>query len=59
VILTKADKLRSDKRAPVLEKLTKDLKPFVVVHPEILMTSSVKKTGIDDLRAALIAVCKG
>lgn len=59
VILTKADKLKNDDRAPALEKLTRDLKPYVVVHPDILMTSAIKKTGIDDLRAALIATCKG
>lgn len=59
VVLTKADKLKQAEREPALAKLTKDLKPYVVVHPDILMTSSIKKTGIEDLRAAIIAACEG
>ena len=59
VVLTKADKLKKGDRTPALEKLTKDLKPYVVVYPDILMTSSLKKTGIDELRAAVKAACQG
>lgn len=58
VVLTKADKLRADERAPAFEKLKADLKSYVIVHPDILMTSAVKKTGIEDLRAAVIDAAK-
>ena len=59
VVLTKADKFKKNEHTPALEKLTKDLKPYVVVYPDILMTSSLKKTGIDELRAAVKAACEG
>jgi len=58
VVATKMDKLKADERDAVLEKLHKDLKPYVIVHPEILATSSVKQTGIDDLREALADICR-
>ena len=59
VVLTKADKLKAAERPKVLEKLRADLKPFVVVHPTLVMTSSLKRIGIDELRAELIAACEG
>jgi len=58
VVATKMDKLREDQRDAVLEKLHKDLKPYVIVHPQILATSSSKQTGIDDLREAIGAICR-
>ena len=52
-VITKCDKLKVGERDQVLEKLAADLKPFVVVHPTLVMTSSVKDIGIEDLRDAL------
>ncbi len=58
VVVTKMDKLKADERESVLEKLRTDLKPYVIVHPEILATSSIKQTGINDVRTALADICQ-
>ncbi len=57
VILTKADKLIKADREKTLLKAQKALKPFVVVHPDILMTSSLKKLGIESIRGAVQGLC--
>ncbi|MCH8322782.1 MAG: YihA family ribosome biogenesis GTP-binding protein [Proteobacteria bacterium] len=59
VVATKIDKLKVEEREPAMEKLRKDLKPYVIVHPDILATSAVKNIGIDDLRDAIADACKG
>jgi GTP-binding protein len=59
VVATKLDKLKIEEREGVLEKLRMDLKPYVIVHPDILATSAVKNIGIDDLRNAIAGVRKG
>lgn len=58
VIMTKADKLKISDRRKAYEKLKADLKPFVIVHPDILLTSALKKLGIDELRAAVLDLCR-
>ena len=58
VVVTKMDKLKSDQRDKMVEKLRTDLKPYVIVHPDILATSSVKVTGIEELREAMADICK-
>ncbi|MEE8295442.1 MAG: ribosome biogenesis GTP-binding protein YihA/YsxC [Sphingomonadales bacterium] len=58
VIMTKADKLKISDRQKAYEAVKKDLKPFVIVHPDILLTSSLKKLGIDELRAAVLDLCQ-
>ncbi len=58
VIMTKADKLKVSDRQKALDDLKKELKPFVIVHPEILLTSSLKKLGLEELRTAVLDLCK-
>jgi len=53
VVLTKADKLKTGERAKAHDKLAAELKPFVVVHPTLVMTSSLKGIGLEDLQEAL------
>ncbi len=54
VVVTKADKLKASERDKAMAKIKTALKPFVVVHPEVLLTSSLKKTGIGELREAVL-----
>lgn len=53
VVLTKCDKVK----VPDQEKLIKDVKKAIVkniaAHPEVLITSSVKGYGLDNLRAVI------
>lgn len=58
VILTKADKLKISDREKAVEAVKKDLKPYVIVYPDILLTSSLKKTGLDEVRAAVLEMCQ-
>lgn len=58
VIMTKADKLKISDRQKAYEAVKADLKPFVIVHPDILLTSSLKKFGIDELRGAVLDLCR-
>jgi GTP-binding protein len=58
VILTKADKLKISDRQKAVEAIKKDLKPYVIVHPDILLTSSLKKIGIDEIRSAVLDLCQ-
>jgi GTP-binding protein len=58
IIMTKADKLKASEREKALEAVKKDLKPYVIVHPEILLTSSLKKLGVDGVRSAVIDLCQ-
>lgn len=58
VVMTKADKLKISDRKKAYEAVKKDLKPYVIVHPDILLTSSLKKLGIDELRGAVLDLCR-
>lgn len=58
VIMTKADKLKISDRQKAYEAVKADLKPFVIVHPDILLTSALKKLGIDELRSAVLDLCR-
>ena len=53
IILTKADKVKTQGLEAVLEKINAIIKKHAAAHPEISYTSSVKGTGIPELRAII------
>ncbi len=53
IILTKTDKIKKAELEKCLEKTKADMKPFVPGHPKILMTSSEKKSGLEEVRAEI------
>ena len=55
-VLTKVDKLKPSEQARVRAATEKALAKHPAAHPEVFLTSSVKGTGIDELRAALAAL---
>ncbi|WP_245290960.1 ribosome biogenesis GTP-binding protein YihA/YsxC [Methyloligella halotolerans] len=55
VVLTKADKPKSEELAKVLEKVSAELAKHPAAHPEILVTSSREGHGLSELRAAVAA----
>lgn len=57
-VLTKCDKLKPDKREGLAEALAEDLKPYVVTHPDVLVTSARTGEGIDDVRRALRTISR-
>ncbi len=59
VILTKVDKLKPPALGGLLADVKERLKKRGAAHPQILATSSVKGTGIPELRAALAALANG
>ena len=54
VVLTKADKLKATELAEVTERTVAEARKHVAAHPEVLVTSSEVKLGIDALRAAVL-----
>lgn len=59
IILTKIDKIPQRQVAEVLEKTEQTAKNHVACYPEILVTSSEKNIGIEDVRAQFVKVMKG
>lgn len=57
VVLTKTDKLKAAERESVREKTGRALKANAAVHPQVLLTSAMKKTGIENLREAVLELC--
>ena len=53
IVLTKTDKLGADELAYIAERVVGDLAPHPAAHPEIHLTSAVKRQGIAALRATL------
>lgn len=56
VVLTKADKISKTALSKCLDKTRSDLQKNVAAHPEVVVTSSQKGTGIETLRAHLAAL---
>lgn len=56
IILTKADKATQKELAALQETLTAKLMKHPAAHPQIMATSSEKGTGLEQLRATLIAL---
>jgi len=53
IVLTKCDKIKAAELEKLLTKIHKEIAKHVAAHPEILVTSSFKSIGIEDMRAAL------
>lgn len=53
IVLTKADKVSAIELEKVVTKTKKNIKEHPAAHIEILLTSSEKKQGIDELRAEI------
>ncbi len=53
LVLTKADKLTEEELQTVMESMQKAIRKHPAALTQILITSSEKKTGLEELRAAL------
>lgn len=56
VVLTKADKLKKGELEKVAARTSTELTRHPAAHPELLVTSSAKGTGLAELRAAIITL---
>ncbi len=56
IVLTKADKLKSDEREAVLAKTRAAIARRPAAHPRVHITSAAKGWGIDELRAEIAAL---
>lgn len=56
LVLTKTDELKPDELNKMIAKITEDSQKFPALHPVILATSSNNKSGINELRKAIIDV---
>ncbi len=56
VVLTKADKTRKDALEKLVNRISRELERRPAAHPEIHVTSARKKTGLDELRAAIASL---
>jgi GTP-binding protein len=55
IVLTKADKAKAADLDKIIAEIEKALKDHACAFPEILVTSSEKSTGLDDLRVVIAA----
>ena len=53
IVLTKCDKIKAAELEKLLVKTDKEITKHVAAHPEILVTSSFKSLGIEEMRATL------
>lgn len=58
IVLTKADKVKDEELLAVLEDAKLALKRHVAAFPEIIVTSAVEKTGIEELRMVISSFLK-
>ncbi len=56
IVLTKCDKIKAAELEKLLSKTHKEIAQHVAAHPEILVTSSFKSRGIEEMRAALASL---
>ena len=54
VVLTKADKVKQEQLDATAEQVAAIAKKHPAAHPDLLITSSEKKQGIDELRLAVL-----
>ena len=59
IILTKIDKISKKECEKVLADTIEKAKTHVAAYPEILVTSSEKNIGIEEVRAQFVKVLKG
>lgn len=53
LVLTKTDKLKRGELDKVMRRTSRTIGKRPAAHPELMVTSSEKKTGLDDLRAEI------
>ncbi|WP_321397102.1 ribosome biogenesis GTP-binding protein YihA/YsxC [Emcibacter sp.] len=53
IILTKVDKLKKGEQEKVREETENAIKKNVAAYPQVILTSSVKGDGLDELRASI------
>lgn len=54
VVLTKADKLKASELEAVTRRVEDEIRKRVAAHPTLIVTSSEKNVGINELRAELV-----
>lgn len=54
IVMTKADKVKATELEATKEKVLAEAKKHPAAHPELIVTSSEKKQGIDELRMAVL-----
>ncbi|MEM9104152.1 MAG: ribosome biogenesis GTP-binding protein YihA/YsxC [Pseudomonadota bacterium] len=55
VVLTKIDKIKAAGVGPLIERTSAKISKRPAAYPEILVTSSEKASGLDELRRAIVA----
>ncbi len=55
IVLTKVDKVKPDVQAALVEAVGAEARRHPAAHPELILTSSVNRTGIAELRRAVAA----
>lgn len=58
IVFTKRDKIKNEQAKKLEEKTQTILKKHAAAFPEVLFTSAVKKTGLDELKSAVHIVCQ-
>jgi len=53
LVLTKTDKIKRGELDKVMRRTSRTINKRPAAHPELMVTSSEKKTGLDDLRAEI------
>lgn len=53
LVLTKSDKVKVSEQGKLIEKIEKSILKNVAAHPKVLITSSVKGYGLDELRGTI------
>ena len=53
IVLTKLDKLKKAEQDAIVPRIQNQLAKHPAAYPEVIGTSSVKKTGLDDLKLAI------
>ncbi len=56
LVLTKIDELKNEELEKVFREITEKSKKFAAQHPNILMTSSERDIGVDELKKAIVEV---
>ncbi len=56
LIITKIDEIKTEELEAIVKGITEASKKFAAQHPIILLTSSEKKIGIDDLKRAIVEI---
>ncbi len=56
VVLTKSDKVKLAEQEKIISRTEKDIAKNVAAHPKVLITSSLKGYGLDELRGQIAAM---